>query len=568
MLDLIITGGRVVDGTGSPARRADVAVRSGAIVAVGSVDEPARRTVNADDLIVAPGFLDLHTHYDAQLFWDPALTPSSLHGVTTVMAGNCGFSIAPLDDASADFMMRMLARVEGMPIESLASGVPWNWRTADEYLAEADRRLAINAGFMMGHSALRRAVMGTAASERDATPSELATMVELLRDALRAGAIGFSSSTSTAHTDGDGQPVPSRWASTGELLSLAAVCGEFAGTSLELAPKLGAPSPDDLDLMARLSAAARRPLNWNVLRPTASNLEQCLASLEGYDRAAALGGKVVALTMPLTTPSRYNFRSEAVFAMIPGWEAVMALPVPERIAAFRDPAQRHRLEASSVSVKDRLPVTDWPRLRVHQVFEPALQHAVGQTVAELAAAAGTSPFDALVDLVCADDLRTVLTRDVVTSSSDWDVRRKILADPRTIIGGSDAGAHLDLSGHFNYPTRLLDEAVRREGLFTVEQLVHELTEVPARLYGLRDRGRLAEGAAADIVIFDEQHVGSDDLEMRFDLPASGGRMYAAARGIERVIVAGAEVVVNGELTGSAPGRVLRSGSHTATPSMI
>src|SRR5215211_7518839 len=267
MIDVVIRGGDVVDGTGARRRRADVGIHDGRIVSIADrVAEDAGRTIDAGGLVVAPGFVDVHTHLDVQGFWDPTLSPLPLHGVTTVFAGNCGFSVAAIAEESADYVLRMLARVEGMPLTALQQGVPWDWHTTDEYLERLEHRLAVNAGFMVGHSVLRRLVMGEAATQRQAEPAELEAMAELLRQGVRAGAVGFSTSWGFAHRDATGAPVPSNHARPEELVYLAGVCGEFPGTSIEFIP----PSPsvrfDDrvVGVMVAMSASAKRPLNWNL----------------------------------------------------------------------------------------------------------------------------------------------------------------------------------------------------------------------------------------------------------------------------------------------------------------
>jgi N-acyl-D-aspartate/D-glutamate deacylase len=329
MLDLRITGGSIVDGTGAPGVVGDVAIRAGRIVAIGTVDEPAAETIDASGQVVCPGFVDVHTHYDAQAFWDTTLSPSPLHGVTTVFGGNCGFSIAPLAPEDGDYLMRMLARVEGMPLESLQSGVPWDWRTTAEYLDQLDGVLMPNAGFLVGHSAIRRVVMKEAATEREATPDELVQMQQLLRDGLAAGGMGFSSTWSTSHNDHNGVPVPSRHASRDELIALCRVVSEFPGTTLEFIPAVGRFSDDVFDLMADMSVAADRPLNWNLLQVYGQNWDDVQHQLTGFDRAAARGGKVVALTLPDSFRLRLNFSAGFVLDILNGWNERMALPADE-----------------------------------------------------------------------------------------------------------------------------------------------------------------------------------------------------------------------------------------------
>ncbi|HEY4397952.1 MAG TPA: amidohydrolase family protein, partial [Acidimicrobiia bacterium] len=335
MLDVKIAGGSVVDGTGTARRRADVGIRDGRIVAIGEIDEPATRTIDADGLVVAPGFVDIHTHYDAQAFWDPALTPSPLHGVTTVVGGNCGFTIAPLAASEADYLMRMLSRVEGMPLESLAAGVPWDWQTFGEYLDRLDGTLAVNAGFLVGHSALRRVAMGDRSHEA-ATNDDVDAMCRTLSESLAAGGLGFSSSQAPTHNDGDGEPVPSRAATRDELVALSRVVGDHPGTTLEFIPTVGPFSDEHVELMAAMSASAGRPLNWNVL-VVGGGTDTYRAQLEASDRAAEQGGRVLALTVPAVMQLHLNFRSGFLFDALPGWGPTMALPDEEKTRALTDP---------------------------------------------------------------------------------------------------------------------------------------------------------------------------------------------------------------------------------------
>src|SRR6202521_4165677 len=323
MLDLVIRGGDVIDGTGAARRRADVGIQGDRVVSIGEVPGEAATVIDATGKVVTPGFIDVHTHFDAQVFWDGALTPSPLHGVTTALAGNCGFTIAPLspDRRDGDYLMRMLARVEGMPLEALRTGVPWNWQSTAEYFDEIEGRLGINAGFMAGHSAIRRVAMGQEAIGRPATDDELDRMRRLLRDSLEAGALGFSSSWARTHNDADGHMVPSRYASHEEIVELCRVTGEFPGTSLEFIPMVGGGfEPWATDLMADMSATAGRPLNWNVLTINVANRDASALRLEAGDIARARGGKVIALLVPMGIGIRLSFASGFVLDAIPGWE--------------------------------------------------------------------------------------------------------------------------------------------------------------------------------------------------------------------------------------------------------
>src|SRR3954468_13539442 len=344
-LDLALRGGNIVDGTGAPARRGDLGVRDGRIVAVGNVADDARETIDADGLIVAPGFVAPHTHYDAQLFWDPGASSSSLHGVTTVMAGNCGFTLAPLHARDADYTRRMMAKVEGMPLPALESGVPWGWDDFGEYLDRFEGRLGVNAGFLVGHCALRRYVMGERAVGNEATSDEIAAMVTLLHDAIAAGGLRFSTTLAFTHSDADGRPVASRWASRDEVLALCAAVRDHEGTTLEYVTDgaMRGFTDAEVDLMAAMTLAGRRPLNWNVLTVDAKEPERYRAQLAACEDAGARGGKAVALTMPVLVEMNMSFGTYCALFMLPDWSPVMRLPIPERMARLRDPAVREHL---------------------------------------------------------------------------------------------------------------------------------------------------------------------------------------------------------------------------------
>ena len=569
MLDLIIRGGTVVDGTGAPGQQADVAVRNGHIVAIGAIDEPARQTIDASGCVVAPGFVDVHTHYDAQVFWDSSLSPSCYHGVTTVIAGNCGFSIAPLNGNPEDsaYLMRMLARVEGMPLESLQQGVPWNWRSFREYLEQLEGKLAINAGFMVGHSAVRRSVMGARAVGEAATAEDIAAMQQLLRESIASGGLGFSSTVSPTHNDGEGQPVPSRHATDEEIYALASVVSEFPGTSLELLPGIGSFSEAERERMVRYSLAGKRAVNWNLLAPNSRMPDAHAAQLAASDFAAERGARVIALTLPQPMKLRLNLVTGFVFDALPGWAEVIGKPIPERMAAFADPAIREALEAGSKSAGAGIfaQMTHWQTWTIEEVFTEANRSWQGRTVGELAEQTGKTPLDAMLDLAISEDLRTSFTPPVMGMDDEsWRMRGEVWADPRTVIGASDAGAHLDMIDTFAFSTQVLEHGVRERKLIGLEQAIHQLTQVPAQMIGLRDRGVLTPGLRADIVVFDPATVASGATHTRFDLPGGAGRLYADAIGVHHVVVNGKEIVRRGELTGERPGTVLRSGRDTVT----
>lgn len=565
---LVVRGGLVADGTGAAALRGDVLVEDGRVVEVGGhVSSPAGSAViDADGLIVAPGFVDVHTHYDAQLVWDPAATPSVLHGVTTVLGGNCGFSVAPIDGPAAEYLVPMLAEVEGMPVAALREGLVADWATFAGYLDRLDGVLVVNAGFSVGHSTVRRIVMGEAAVGEPATAAQLDEMTRLVHESIAAGALGFTTSRGEGHFDHNGDPVPSRHASMGEVLALCAAAGEHPGTSLEIVPTLDAVyGPEVQMLLVAMSLAARRPVNWNMLSLEQDDGQRA-SRLAASDVAAEAGGKVVALAPCIPVGSRQCLESPVIWSAMPGWGEVMNLPLPQRLEAFRKPGVRERLRAGARSVTRRW--GDIENYTIVDVQDPALAGLTGRRVGEVAAERGADPFDVLCDVAVADGLRTGFMAPVIgTDDEGWRRRVELLRDTRVVIGASDAGAHVDMLSTFAMFTMFLAEAVRGRQLLGWEEAIHLITQVPAALYGLRDRGVIRPGAHADLVIFDPAAVGSGPVRPRADLPAGASRLYADAEGISAVIVNGAVAVQDNALTGRSPGATIRSGRDTVTPSM-
>ncbi len=564
MLDLRIDGGTLIDGTGAPGRPGSLGIRDGKIVAMGRVEEPARQSIDASGRVVAPGFVDIHTHYDAQVFWDPMLSPSSFHGVTTVVGGNCGFSIAPLTPEAGKYLMPMLARVEGMPIESLRTGVPWDWRSFGEYLGRLEERLALNTGFLVGHCALRRVVMGERSVGHEATPAELEQMVELLRESIRQGGLGFSTSIAATHNDGDGEPVPSRHASREELVALARAIRDLPGTALEMIPGTGLWTEREKQLMTDMSLAANRPLNWNLLAPNAQNPEFAEHQLGAGDYAAERGAVVVALTPPAPPAVRINLATGFVFDALPGWADLFKLPIEERKRRLRDPSYRRKLDEGANSEAAGLlrGLAQWGNLQIDQVFLPENASLRGRKVGEIAKERGQAPFDCMLELAISEDLKTSFMPSILgDDDASWSIRAKTWRDPRAVVGASDAGAHLDMIDTFAFSTVLLGNARERD-LVPVEEAVRYVTDVPARLYGIRGRGRLETGWCADVVVFDPERVASGPVYTRHDLPGGSGRLYADAIGIDCVVVNGAPIVRDGKETGARPGTVLHSGRDT------
>jgi N-acyl-D-aspartate/D-glutamate deacylase len=569
MLDYLITGGTVVDGTGTPGRRADVGVRAGWIVSVGEIDEPAETVLDARGLIVAPGFVDPHTHYDAQLFWDPAASPSNIHGVTTIVGGNCGFTLAPIKARDADYIRKMMAKVEGMPLAALENGVDWEWETFADYLSRLEGNLGVNAGFLVGHCALRRFVMGESSIGNEATTEQIDAMVGLLHASIDAGGLGFSTTLSKTHSDGDGEPVPSRWSSRDEVLTLCRATGAHEGTTLEgiVDGCLDQFDDDEIELLVDMSLAAKRPINWNVLTVDSRVPTRVPRQLGASTRAAEAGGRIVALTMPVLVPMNMSFLNYCALNMLPGWGEILDLPVAERIERLRDPATRRQMAARADSEEAGVfrRLADFAHYVIGDTYAPANDGLQGRVVADIAAERRQDPFDTLVDIVINDDLRTILwPMPPDNDPESWAMRKDVWADDRAMLGGSDAGAHLDRMCGAPYTTRFIGDCLRGRKLATLERAVQMITDEPAQLFGLRARGRLAEGFHADIVVFDPETIGADHARLVDDLPGGSSRLTAGAHGVVRVLVNGVETVVDNEATGALPGSVLRSGQDTTT----
>src|SRR3954454_11791051 len=429
MLDYLIKGGTVIDGTGTPGRTADVGIRDGRVVAIGDIDEDARTTFDATGLIVAPGFVDPHTHYDGQLFWDPTASPSNVHGVTTVLGGNCGFTLAPIKERDADYIRRMMQKVEGMPLEALETGVPWSWETFGEYLNALEGRIGVNAGFLVGHCAIRRYVMGEDSVGGTPTDDQLAEMVRVLKESIAAGGLGFSTTLSHTHSDGDGKPVPSRHAKRDEVLALCAAVSEHEGTTLEgiVSGCLDQFSEDEVDLLTAMSAAANRPINWNVLTIDKSAIKDRIPhQLDASSHAEKNGARIIALTMPVVVPMNMSLRTFCALFLIPGWADVLSLPIPERMAKLQDPAVRQDLldkaNGPGTGVLGRL--ANFKRYVLGDTFSPENAGLKGRVVGEIAAERGVDPFTALVDIAVKDELKTVLwPMQDDNDDETWNIRR-------------------------------------------------------------------------------------------------------------------------------------------------
>lgn len=562
MYDLIIRGAEICDGSGAPRQRGDIAIANGRIAGIGAVDGPARRSLDAEGLVAAPGFIDVHTHYDCQVSWDPALTPSSWHGVTSVVMGNCGFSIAPCRAAHRDLLMEMLLYVEGMPTAALRAGIRWEWESFPEYLDAVERaRPAINAAVFVGHSALRYFVMGDAAVERAATTDELARMQTLVREALRAGAIGFSTSESPTHFFGSGVPVPSRVAPRDEFLALAAVLAEFGRGIVEVAPLnlLGSTDDklDDQRFYAEVARAAGRPVTWAPLLANPFDPTGATRIIDAAAAAQRAGAAVVPQVGCRPLEVRISFETAGIaIANNPFWKPILELPREERTARLASRAFRDELRAMSGGggfVAALAP--SWGHIFPRLSGAPAHTPWIDRSIAEIAAARGGDPVDTLLDLALEADLDCQFGIPIM--NTDDDVVGQLLRHPAGVIALSDAGAHVDTLADQGFTTTLLARWVRDLGVLSLEDAVRRITAVPAALYGLRDRGQLRAGLAADVTVFDPARLDLQRTELVHDLPGGAARLIQRPVGIEYVLVNGAPLVERGAQTDARSGRVLR-----------
>jgi N-acyl-D-amino-acid deacylase len=554
--DLLIKGGLVVDGTGAPGRQADVAIAGGRIAEVGRVTAGAERVIDAAGLVVAPGFIDPHTHYDAQICWDGAVTPSSWHGVTSVIMGNCGVGIAPCKPKAREVAMRDLVNVEAIPFDVLNMGITWDWESFPEFIAAAARRRpALNLGFLAPLTPFRHYVMGEASMERAATPDETAQIKALLGEAIDAGAFGFSTTILNQHVGFQGRPLACRNASRDELKAYANALKERRKGAIEIAltRKIAVMDDEEYALLDFLLRESERHVTFLALFDRDDIPEAVRDTLKKSAPLIARGARPQTSPLPLTRD--INMRNPFSFAAFPSWNRVFVdKSKPAQAAVYADPAFRNQFREE---LKQPMAFGNWARINVHEVRSPALKALEGRSVADIAKEQGKDGVDAFLDLTLQDDLDVEFT--MASFNTRVDRMKEILSDKRVLVALGDGGAHVDMLCDAGYPTYLLGTWVRERQALTLEEGVRRLTSDPAEVFGVLDRGRLAPGLAADVAIFDATRVGSTNRgERRFDLPGGAKRMVMPSRGVEYTVVNGAVTWADGKLTGAAAGEVLRS----------
>lgn len=571
--DRIIRGGTVIDGCMTPAYQADIGIRDGRIAMIGRINGRAAEEIDARGRIVCPGFVDMHTHMDGQLFWDPMATPSSFHGVTTIMIANCGFALAPAATPEArNWATNMLSRVEGIPLPALLEGVKFEWDTYPQYLDALDRRpLGVNVGAMVPHSTIRYAVMGEDARKRAATPAEIEQLVGVFRAAMDAGGFGLSSTWNDGHADGDGVPVPSRFAKKDELLALACALSDYAVGGIEFTPKglTQGVAPEDFALMGELSRAAGKPINWNALFDIFGKPGLWRQELDCMEAENAKGARIVALNSCFPIDADFCFATAGnLFDDREHWSFVLAQPLPERIRLMGDPEFREKLKADFRKpgglFSDR-----WEDVTVVGVGKEENKKYLKRTITDIADERKVHPIDALLDLALSEDLKVEFFRRAV-QNADEEIIAKILVHPLSIPGVSDGGAHLEYLCQYGWPVHLLAYWTRDKKVLTLEDAVRRCTSLPASILGLSDRGRIATGMPADLVVIDYANLALTDVEWLRDLPGGQKRKVHYAAGIDCVLVNGEVSLRDGKPTGALAGHLLRNGAKesSATPQAV
>ena len=561
--DLLIRNGRIVDGSGMPAFRGDIAVKDGKIVEIGKINGAASRTIDADGLVVSPGFIDNHCHYDAQVTWDPLCTFSPQHGATTVIFGNCSLSLAPVRRGKEARMAEFLSYVEAIPMEVLST-VDVDWETMPQYMDKLDKSLGVNAGTLIGHTAVRFYVMGDDCQKRAATDDEIKAMQDVVRDGMTHGALGFSASRQKGHYDPQGVPIPALWADDNEIFAISDVLRDLGTGTIQVGGGVDSELSDGL--MAKLAEATGRPVIYNSLSQTVRNPDKWKKHIARVEETARAGIRAYPMCSPNRVTQDFTMKNCQVFRGLPTWHPILLMSDEEKLRAYADPQVRDKLHAEAVAFT--VPVqtvgfsrTWWDYMSVNEPALPKNKSLQFKTIGEIAKLQGKRVIDAFLDLVVEEKLQTRFL--LAESNIDDEALRRILTYPNAFIGLGDGGAHVQFHGGYGYTTRLLGEWVREKQALTLEQAVKRLTFESASLFGISDRGLLREGLAADIVLFDPDTVMPGPETVVHDFPAGGWRIKEPAVGIHMTIVNGQVLLEDGKHTGALPGRVLRNGWYHA-----
>ena len=561
MFDLILKGGRIYDGSGLPSFNGDIAISDGRIKEIGRINAAADQMLDISGLAVAPGIIDFHTHFDAQLWWDPLASSSNEHGVTSVVMGNCGLTLAPCKPESRDALIGTFVRVEDMPRQSLQSGIPWEWTTHGEFLdALARKPLGLNVATLVGHCAVRQYAMGEASVEREANDAEIAEMEELVRQGMRAGAFGFSTNANQRHYREDGKPVSSRFAGIDEIARLCRVVGEARSGLVQFTHGAFA-SPEHVAHIGQwydtILKETRRPLIGESIRHFWNEPDLWRKQLHDVEERCRQGYAAYAMTSTRRAVRRWTLKDSTRFDEMPAWKNVMTVPLDLRKEKFRDPQTRLDLVQTMAASKPISFSRRWDLISIRKTARPENKAIEGKNIEELAKLQSKSPIDAFLDLALAEDLET--TFEDIATQGDLQAVKEIFNNPHVLLGQSDAGAHV-ASGNpgFGYATIMLSHWVRKHQIMTLEDAIKKMTFLPASLFGIHDRGLLRPGLAADIFVFDPATIDLLPPEKVADLPEHAPRYIQRAKGIHYSIVNGSVLMKNGSHTGKYPGKVLRS----------
>jgi len=551
--DLLVRGGRVVDGSGLPSYVADIGVKNGKVVEIGKLKDGAAKTIDATGLAVAPGFIDHHTHLDAQMLWDPYGTCEPQHGITTVVMGNCGLSLAPVRSGIEDAIVKSFVRVEAIPRYALEEGVQWKWRSYGEYLDSLEGRVGINVGGLVGHIAVRHEVMGEDAVERKATGAEIQKMRARVLEAMEGGALGLSTNRNERHMREDGKPVASRLGDDEEFFALCDVLAERNGGVIETI--LGRNKIEHFGFYHELAKRTQRPVLWQSLQHRWVEPHLWREQLDAVEKIFKAGYQAYGLSHTVPLVRHFQLKNCQVFDEFPVWKNLMFLPVEVRKQAFADPATRAKMRADLANPAPTNFHRRWDILKVEKTVKPENQKYNDKTIEEMARMQNKDPLDAFLDLALEEDLETVFWN--ANNGGDWNAMGEILRSPYVLVGTSDAGAHVQFGADFGYGTILLGLWVRERQVMSLEQAVRKLTFHVASIFGLEGRGLLRPGYAADLAIFDPKTVNAHEPEWANDYPAGSKRLVQRADGMHYTVVNGRVIHENGRMTGDLPGEVIR-----------
>lgn len=557
--DLLVKRGRVVDGSGLPSFVADVGIKNGKIAEIGRLTGSAARTIDADGLAVAPGFIDHHTHLDAQILWDPYGTSEPQHGITTVVMGNCGLTLAPVKPGGEDAIVKSFVRVEAIPRFALEQGVKWGWHTFGDYLNSLEGKVGINVGGLVGHIAVRQYVMGEESVERKATAKEVQQMRQLVLEAMEGGALGISTNRNERHMREDGKPVASRLADDEELFALCDLLGELNAGVIETI--LGRNKIEHFEMYHLLARRTQRPILWQSLQHRWAEPRLWREQLDAVENIFKDGYRAYGLSHTVPLVRHFSLSNTQVFDEFPVWKNLMFLPVEVRKQAFGDPETREKMRADLANPRPTNFHRRWDIVHVEKVVKPENQKFVGKNVAEMAAMRNQDPLDAFLDLSLEEDLGTTFWN--ANNGGDANAMGEILRSPYVLVGTSDAGAHVQFGADFGYGTTLLGLWVRERQVMALEQAIHKLTFHVASIFGLTGRGLIRPGYAADLAIFNSNTVGSHEPEWADDYPAGTRRLIQRSEGVHFTVVNGQVIHEDGHMSGDLPGQVLRGPVHRA-----